>query len=126
ALERVVRVLACNQGAGEFGLELVVAAVGQDVLLIAAQIDADGLVYPVPNAAANQLVVFFKDIHIFLEVAGAVAHGVCIFMRKVGLGVVVRPDGRQADAPGEGAVHGRIGGGTGVRIGGIAVASGIE
>ena len=45
----------------------------------------DGLIHPVPDAAADTEVAIFDDVPVFLEVAKAVAHSVSIFAHKEGL-----------------------------------------
>ena len=42
-------------------------------------LDGEGLVHPVPDEAALQLVVFINQIPVILEVSHAVAHGMSIF-----------------------------------------------
>ena len=49
----------------------------------------DGLVHPVPDAAADTEVATFDDVPVFLEVAKAVAHGVGIFAHEEGLVALV-------------------------------------
>ena len=49
----------------------------------------DGLVHPVPDAAADTEVAIFDDVPVFLEVAKAVAHGVSIFAHEEGLVTLV-------------------------------------
>ena len=49
----------------------------------------DGLVHPVPDAAADTEVAILDDVPVFLEVAKAVTHSVSIFAHEEGLVALV-------------------------------------
>ena len=48
---------------------------------------ANGLVNEVPDKAAAHIIVLFKIVHIFLEVAQAVFHSVSIFAENYGASI---------------------------------------
>ena len=65
-----------------------VAAVEETGLAVLRLVGADGVVAPLPDEAAHEVVVGVDEVPVILQVAGAVAHSVAVFAQQEGAGLV--------------------------------------